>query len=68
MQGSLPLTATRCPCKGNASYCAINAGGKTLEDAVWICQTPLPEALRVTGYLCFYSEKLDAFYVDGEPL
>lgn len=61
-------TVTRCPYKGNANYYTVKAGGKTLEDVVWTYQTPLPEALRVTGYLCFYSEKLDAFYVDGDKL
>ena len=61
-------TTTSCPYKGEASYYSLNAGGQTAEDLVWTYPQPLPEAFGVRDLLCFYHEKLDEFYVDGEKL
>lgn len=61
-------TTTSCPYKGEASYYSLNAGGKPAENLVWLYPQPLPEAFGVRDLLCFYHEKLDEFYVDGEKL
>ena len=58
-------TVTHCPYKGNASYYSLEVG-KNPQDLVWYYQTPLPEAFDVRDQLCFYSEKVDEFYVDGQ--
>ena len=58
-------TITRCPYKGDAEYWSVRAGGKVHEDLAWSYPTPLDESRKVTGLICFYSEKVD-IYVDGE--
>jgi uncharacterized protein (DUF427 family) len=56
---------TRCPYKGVASYCSVEAGGKRVEDLVWYYPEPIPEAAKIKGHLCFFNEKVD-LEVDGE--
>ena len=60
-------TISHCPYKGDASYYSLNAGDEG-QDLVWYYKTPLPEAFDVRDLLCFYSEKVNEFYVDGERL
>jgi uncharacterized protein (DUF427 family) len=43
-------------------------GGETLVDAAWMYRYPTLEASRVAGMLCFFNERVDAIYVDGEEL
>jgi uncharacterized protein (DUF427 family) len=60
-------TVSHCPYKGSASYWTVNVGDLELTDVVWGYETPLREALRVAGLVCFWPEK-DAgleLYVDG---
>ncbi len=38
-----------CPYKGEATYWTV--GG--VQDAAWSYETPLPDALRAQGHLCF---------------
>jgi uncharacterized protein (DUF427 family) len=59
-------TSTRCPYKGKASYWTVNVGGKELSDIVWSYPAPIPECPKIENLLCFYDEKVDAVYVDGE--
>ena len=40
---------TVCPYKGEATYWTVNG----VEDAAWSYETPLPDALRAAGHLCF---------------
>ena len=61
-------TTSSCPYKGDANYYSISVGDERAEDLVWYYKHPLPEAFAVQGMVCFYSEKVDAFYVDGEKL
>ena len=58
---------TACPYKGTASYHDLEVGGRRIEDAIWLYPEPLDEVRRITGYLCFYPEKVDAILVDGKP-
>ncbi len=57
---------TTCPYKGKASYYSVRIGGRLFEDAVWFYPSPLSEAARIEGYLCFDVAKSDAIYVDGK--
>ena len=59
-------TSTRCPYKGKASYWSVNANGKEFKDIVWAYPAPIPECPKIENLLCFYDEKVDAVYVDGE--
>ncbi len=59
---------THCPFKGNASYWSIEAGGRVAENAVWSYEDPYEVATDISGYLAFYSDKMDAWYVDDAEL
>jgi uncharacterized protein (DUF427 family) len=59
-------TITYCPYKGKASYWNVNVGGKEFTDIVWGYPAPIPECPKIENLLCFYDEKVDAVYVDGE--
>jgi uncharacterized protein (DUF427 family) len=59
-------TTTRCPYKGKASYWSVNVNGKEFKDIVWAYPAPIPECPKIENLLCFYDEKVDAVYVDGE--
>jgi uncharacterized protein (DUF427 family) len=59
-------TTTRCPYKGNASYWTVNVNGKEFTDIVWGYPAPIPDCSKIENLLCFYDEKVDAVYVDGE--
>jgi uncharacterized protein (DUF427 family) len=59
-------TVTRCPYKGEASYYTVQAGEKQYVDLVWYYRYPLPEVGKIENLLCFYNERVDALYVDGE--
>ncbi len=61
-------TRTACPYKGTASYYSLRLHGKTHEDLAWTYREPLPETARLKGYLCFFSEKVDAILLDSEAL
>jgi len=59
---------TRCPYKGEAAYWSVRAGGRELEDAAWGYPEPIPECPKIRGLVCFYPERVDEFWVDGERL
>jgi uncharacterized protein (DUF427 family) len=56
--------STRCPYKGFASFWTARIGDVDHTDIVWSYLAPLPEAVKVSGHLCFYNEKVD-IRVDG---
>jgi uncharacterized protein (DUF427 family) len=59
-------TVTGCAYKGFAHHWTVLAGeGRELPDLAWTYWTPLPEATKIAGLVCFYDEKVDVF-VDGE--
>jgi uncharacterized protein (DUF427 family) len=60
------VTHTRCPYKGVASYWNVTINGKEYKDIVWGYPAPIPECPKIENLLCFYDEKVDAVYVDGE--
>ena len=59
-------TTTRCPYKGEASYWSARIGGKDFRDIVWSFREPLPACSPLDGLLCFFTERVDAIYVDDE--
>ena len=61
-------TATRCPYKGEAHYYSAVAGDHVSTDIAWYYTYPTTEVSRIAGMLCFFNERVDALYVDGELL
>jgi len=61
-------TTTRCPYKGQASYWSARIGASVFKDIVWSYRDPLPACSPIAGLLCFFNERVDAIYVDDEPV
>jgi uncharacterized protein (DUF427 family) len=59
-------THTRCPYKGVASYWSASINGQTFQDVVWTYPVPIPECPKIEQLLCFFNERVDGIYVDGE--
>lgn len=59
---------TGCPYKGRASYWNVNLNGEMFKNVVWSYMDPFDETLKVKGLMCFYTEKVDKFMVDGVDL
>lgn len=57
---------TRCAYKGEAGYWSVDTGSNVHTNIAWIYRTPLPEALKISGLLCFYNERVD-LTLDGVP-
>lgn len=55
---------TQCPYKGEATYWSLEVDGERIEDAAWSYETPLAEALPVTGDLCFLHDDVEV-QLDG---
>jgi uncharacterized protein (DUF427 family) len=52
--------STHCPYKGDANYFSIAGENGRGENAVWTYETPFPAVSEITGYLAFYSDRVDA--------
>ena len=50
---------TRCAYKGEAAYWSVDTGVSVHRNAAWIYRTPLPEALKIAGLVCFFNERSD---------
>ena len=59
-------TTTQCPYKGVASYYGVRVGSKLARDLVWTYPFPVPECTKIENLLCFFNERVDGVYVDGE--
>jgi uncharacterized protein (DUF427 family) len=59
-------TETRCPYKGIASYYSLRVGGTLVEDIAWSYRFPIPECAKIENLVCFFNERVEATYVDGE--
>jgi uncharacterized protein (DUF427 family) len=57
---------TRCPYKGVASYYSVRVGDQEAKDIAWYYALPIPECPKIENMICFFNEKVDAIYVDGE--
>ena len=59
---------THCPYKGQAGYHSLRIHGRSLDNSVWHYRHPAHEAAAIAGLLCFYTERMEAVYIDGVPL
>jgi uncharacterized protein (DUF427 family) len=59
---------THCPFKGDASYWTVRAGETARENAVWAYEHPLTEAAWLRGYAAVYWDRVDAWFVEEEPV
>jgi class 3 adenylate cyclase len=59
---------THCPFKGNATYWHIAVGDKTVENAAWSYEDPLPDAAEIKDYIAFYWNKMDALYEEDKEV
>jgi uncharacterized protein (DUF427 family) len=57
-------TVTTCAYKGIAAYRSLVLPERTVADLVWTYADPLPDAVQITGLLCFFEERVD-LTVDG---
>jgi uncharacterized protein (DUF427 family) len=55
-----------CEWKGNALYYNIIADNRRIENAAWAYPTPTKNFESIANYLAFYSQFMDACYVDDE--
>ena len=59
---------TFCEWKGTASYFTITVGDRSVANAAWYYHHPTHPYEAITNYIAFYPRKMDACYVDGEPV
>ncbi len=57
---------TRCAYKGESLYYSVQTGEKLAQDIAWYYPYPTPETSKIAGMLCFFNERVDELYVDGE--
>jgi uncharacterized protein (DUF427 family) len=57
-------TVSACAYKGIAAYRSLVLPGRTVPDLAWTYADPLPDAVAITGLLCFFEEHVDMI-VDG---
>jgi uncharacterized protein (DUF427 family) len=57
---------TRCPYKGEARYWSVRVGDRVFKDICWSYPYPNPEVARIQGLLCFFNERVEELWVDGE--
>ncbi|MDI3469367.1 MAG: DUF427 domain-containing protein [Pseudolabrys sp.] len=51
---------SHCPYKGDASYFAVTASGRTADNAAWSYEAPYPAMKEIAGCLAFYPDRVDA--------
>lgn len=56
---------THCPCKGDAGYFSVNAGGRSAKNAVWYYDEPYEEMAHIAGLLGLYFDRFDPWYENG---
>jgi uncharacterized protein (DUF427 family) len=59
-------TTSRCPYKGVASYYSVKVGGEVAPDIAWYYPHPTLECSKIENMVCFFNEKVEELYVDGE--
>ena len=59
---------TTCPYKGAASYWHLDVDGHLAEDAGWTYPEPIAGCPPLRGYVSFYLDRFDTWYVEDEPI
>jgi len=60
-------TQTSCPYKGTASYWSLARDGEELvHDVAWSYARPIAEIPKIENLVCFFNERVDEIWVDGE--
>lgn len=59
---------TYCEFKGAASYWTVTVDGKTAREAGWSYEDPAPRYAAIKGHIAFYASRMDACFVDDEPV
>lgn len=59
-------TVTYCPYKGEAHYFSAKSGTQVVKDIAWYYPYPVTEVAKIANLVCFYNERVEAFYVDDE--
>jgi uncharacterized protein (DUF427 family) len=57
-----------CEWKGRAGYYTVTAGGRSAESAAWFYPSPAPAFAPIRDHVAFYAGRMDACYVDDEPV
>lgn len=57
-----------CEFKGEALYCHLTAGNRTVRYACWYYPDPVPGFAALKNYIAFYPGKMDECYVDDEKV
>jgi uncharacterized protein (DUF427 family) len=59
---------SHCPYKGDASYWTLRVGGRSIENAAWSYENPLPEMAAIKGQIAFYWDKVDQWFEEDEAI
>lgn len=57
---------TVCPYKGKAHYYSVKTDEEINENIAWYYRYPKSGLGEIENHICFYDERVDAVYVDGE--
>ncbi len=63
-----PGNASNCEWKGQAKYFDAVADGRRAARVAWAYADPVAAFAPIRGYLAFYAARVDACYVDDEPV
>lgn len=61
-------TTSQCAYKGQATYWSAQVGDHVFPDVAWCYREPLALVAPIAGLLCFFQERVDALFVDGEQI
>lgn len=60
--------STWCEWKGRGGYYTVTVADKQARNAAWFYADPTPAFIPIKNYVAFYPGKMDACFVDGEPV
>jgi uncharacterized protein (DUF427 family) len=60
--------ASFCEWKGRAHYFSVRGGGMVAHEGAWGYDEPSEAFRLIAGYVAFYASRMDACFVDGEPV